>query len=83
VCPLCIRYPYATKENNEWKTFSEACCHYYVATKWNGMNVLFFKYTDEDGNTYVTGKSKGSASLADGTFGSTSVTLDCALSDAT
>lgn len=64
-----LKYPYATKENNEWKTFSEACCHYYVATKWNGMNVLFFKYTDEDGNTYVTGKSKGSASLADGTFG--------------
>jgi hypothetical protein len=35
------------------------------------MNVLFFKYADEEGTTYVTGKSKGSSSLADGTFGST------------
>jgi len=64
------RYPYSNKKSGHWKSFSNGCDKYYIANKWNGMNILFFKYTDSQGRIFVTGKSKGSPTIIDTDFGS-------------
>lgn len=42
-----------------------SCTHAYIATKWNGTNVTFFKYGDNEGNQYVTAKPRPFATLRD------------------
>jgi predicted kinase len=62
-----LEYPY---ENTSSKKFKQLTADkVYVAEKWNGMNVVFFKYFDAHGNIYITGKSKGTPFLTDGDFG--------------
>jgi predicted kinase len=37
--------------------------------KYNGMNVLFYKYTDKKGKTFISAKSKGTPFLGNSPFG--------------
>lgn len=62
-----LEYPY---ENTNSKKFMQLDAdQVYIAEKWNGMNVAFYKYFDAHGNIYITAKSKGTPFLADGDFG--------------
>lgn len=72
-----LRYPYSDKKAGRWKQSlgGGEAKQYYLANKWNGMNVLFFKYQDNEGRIFVTGKSKGSASIMDMDVGSTISTV--------
>lgn len=45
------------------------CKNVYFSTKWNGMNVLIFKYSDKAGNIFYSAKSKGAAFLHNGNYG--------------
>jgi hypothetical protein len=42
---------------------------YFLSEKWNGMNVLVFKYEDAGGCTRLSAKSKGAPFLTDGGYG--------------
>mmetsp|Transcript_3541 Transcript_3541/g.10986 ORF Transcript_3541/g.10986 Transcript_3541/m.10986 type:complete len:587 (+) Transcript_3541:75-1835(+) len=42
---------------------------YLLMEKWNGMNVLVFKYHDADGKVRISAKSKGAPFLTDGGYG--------------
>lgn len=74
-----LAYPYRSDENT-YKDFPKECVSYFLSEKWlaasnivmffaktlcrNGINVLFFKYSDAQNRTFVSAKSKGSAFLA-------------------
>lgn len=60
-------YPYQSTETTEFIDFSEFTdvSSYYFGNKWDGTNVLFFRYTDADGNEFVSAKTKGTAFIGD------------------
>lgn len=72
-----LRYPYtekswATKKTQlpEYSQNHPADSHQYLLlTKWNGANILFFKYRDHRGDIRISAKSKGSATLANSQYG--------------
>nr|CAG4716680.1 unnamed protein product [Naegleria fowleri] len=41
----------------------------HIFTRWNGTNILFFKYSDNSGQLFISAKTKGSATLSDTQFG--------------
>eukprot|EP01119_Soliformovum_irregulare_P012397 TRINITY_DN3218_c3_g1_i1.p1 TRINITY_DN3218_c3_g1~~TRINITY_DN3218_c3_g1_i1.p1 ORF type:complete len:302 (-),score=77.31 TRINITY_DN3218_c3_g1_i1:90-995(-) len=45
--------------------FDQIC----FTTKWNGTNILFFKYHGAQGETYISAKTRGTAFLEDGASG--------------
>ena len=60
-------YPYRSTEATDFLDFAtiadaRSC---FFGNKWDGTNVLFFRYTDADGNVFISGKTKGSAFLND------------------
>lgn len=62
-----LQYPYESTSSRKFlKLKADAV---WVSEKWNGMNVVFYKYFDAFGELYITGKSKGTAFLSDGDFG--------------
>lgn len=62
-----LAYPY--KEGTTELIDFPSAAAFYMATKWNGTNVLFYKYYDSNNNMFITAKTKGTAVLRDGTFG--------------
>lgn len=62
--PCRLAYPYK-KDSTEYKDLSPETKTYVLANKWNGMNILFYKYSDASGREYVTAKSKGSPFITD------------------
>jgi hypothetical protein len=40
---------------NSFKNTKKFC----FTTKWNGTNILFYKYQDKEGNYFFTAKTKG------------------------
>lgn len=62
-----LAYPYK-KDSTEYKDLSPDTKTYVLANKWNGMNILFFKYSDAAGREYISAKSKGSAFLSDSAY---------------
>jgi hypothetical protein len=66
-----LHYPYKNYETYEWKNFNvsnkdkENGCldHVVISNKWNGTNILFFIYKDENNRVYLSAKTKGKAFL--------------------
>ena len=63
-----LAYPYKPNSTTEYAEFPN-CSHFYIADKWNGTNILFYKYYDSLGNLFITAKTKGTAIVKDGDFG--------------
>lgn len=59
-----LEYPYKNPSTRDWIDKPKATA-YYLANKWNGMNVLFYKYFDAHGTMFITAKSKGTPFLSD------------------
>jgi len=66
-----LRYAYNKNFNDYVDVFEneENIASYYLSEKWNGTNILLFKYHDKDGNEYISGKTKGMPTLTDSDFG--------------
>lgn len=65
-----LAYPYKDHESTEYLDFFQFNPRwFFLAEKWNGMNVLFFKYKDADGKELISAKSKGAPFLGDGEYG--------------
>eukprot|EP01085_Mycamoeba_gemmipara_P005530 Mycagemm_TRINITY_DN8364_c0_g1::TRINITY_DN8364_c0_g1_i2::g.5530::m.5530 type:complete len:479 gc:universal TRINITY_DN8364_c0_g1_i2:200-1636(+) len=66
-----LAYPYQSTEAAEFLDFSQftdaSSC--YFGNKWDGTNVLFFRYADADGNEFISAKTKGTAFLSDSQHG--------------
>jgi len=62
-----LLYPY--KDFETYELTVPECAQYFWANKWNGMNVLIFKYKDANNNIFVSAKSKGAPFLSDSQFG--------------
>lgn len=62
-----LAYPY--KDNTEEYMELPNARYYTLDEKWNGTNILFFKYHDSAGNLHITAKTKGAPILRDGEFG--------------
>jgi len=60
-------YPY--KDYDDYTFDVPPCDQYFLTTKWNGMNVLVFKYEDASGNPYYSAKSKGLPFLGNTKYG--------------
>jgi len=69
-----LAYPY-TKAGYDTQTYKSMirlegkCASYLISTKWNGTNVLIYKYTDDNGKVYVSAKSKGGVFIHNTQFG--------------
>jgi predicted phosphohydrolase/predicted kinase len=63
-----LEYPYINNSSTEYKKFKDYKWAY-LAEKWNGMNVLFYRYFDANNVMYITAKSKGTAFLGDSEVG--------------
>ncbi|EFC39643.1 predicted protein [Naegleria gruberi] len=66
-----LKYAYNKSFDNYVEKFEEEekIDSYYISEKWNGTNILLFKYHDKDGNEYISGKTKGMPTLTDTDFG--------------
>lgn len=64
-----LRYPYKNESTREFKTDFPTAAKVVFGEKWNGMNVLAFRYEDALGKAYVSYKSKGTPFLSDGEHG--------------
>jgi hypothetical protein len=66
-----IYYPIKQGTSEPLDTFDgeKIISKYYFNKKWDGVNIVFYKYFDVSGKQYVTGKTKGSAILNDCEFG--------------
>lgn len=62
-----LAYPYE-EGKTEYKELPKAK-YYFLANKWNGTNVLFYKYYDSAGQLFITAKTKGTATIKDSEFG--------------
>jgi hypothetical protein len=63
-----LAYPYKP-DSTDLMDFSNKVVKYYFAEKWNGMNVLFYKYVDNHGQVCITAKSKGTPFIGDSDVG--------------
>ena len=63
-----LAYPY-TDESTKREYKEVDADSYYIAEKWNGMNVSFFKYKDATGKQFISAKSKGAPFLSDSDIG--------------
>lgn len=71
-----LAYPYKSHSCRNWMDFPKHTVAV-VCEKWNGMNVLFYKYEDVYGNMFYTAKSKGTPFLSDTSVGNfLSLTLE-------
>ena len=59
-----LDYPYQDVSSTDYKSLPENTERIHIADKWNGTNILFYKYSDDKGNVFVTGKTKGTAVLS-------------------
>lgn len=62
-----LAYPYKDFENFEFNL--PQCNQVYVGNKWNGMNLLIYKYHDSNGESFLTAKSKGIPFLKNSNYG--------------
>ena len=62
-----LAYPY--KEGTETYDEFPKAKYYYLSEKWNGVNILFYKYYDSNGEMFITAKTKGTAVAKDSEFG--------------
>jgi predicted kinase len=70
-----LAYPYKDA-TNEYMDFPKAKW-YYLAEKWNGTNILFYKYYDSKGQMFISAKTKGTATLKNSEYGAfLSLTLE-------
>lgn len=59
-----LDYPYTDQsDKREYKEI--VADKYMLANKWNGMNVMFYKYKNATGKQFITAKSKGTPFLSD------------------
>lgn len=64
-----LQYPY--DDNSVIRRYKNLEAQYiYLANKWDGTNILFYKYYDNFDNVRVTAKSRGTPFVHNGTFGS-------------
>ncbi|KAG2387965.1 hypothetical protein C9374_000815 [Naegleria lovaniensis] len=70
-CTPKLRYAYNKDFTDFVDTFEheERISSYYLSEKWNGTNILLFKYHDAEGNEFISGKTKGMPTLTDSNFG--------------
>jgi predicted kinase len=59
-----LEYPYVDQSDNRLYKDIDAY-KYMIANKWNGMNVMFYRYIDAAGREFFTAKSKGTPFLSD------------------
>jgi tRNA uridine 5-carbamoylmethylation protein Kti12 len=66
-----LHYPYSNYDTYDWKDFQpknakeeDKLDKVVVSNKWNGTNILFFIYSDDQGNIYLSAKTKGRAFLS-------------------
>eukprot|EP00761_Pharyngomonas_kirbyi_P012468 gb/GECH01012495.1/.p1 GENE.gb/GECH01012495.1/~~gb/GECH01012495.1/.p1 ORF type:complete len:552 (+),score=109.91 gb/GECH01012495.1/:1-1656(+) len=64
-----LAYPYNGFGDFTWRSFPDPVQQYVLSNKWNGMNVLFFRYYDAAGTPFISAKSKGTPFLHNGSFG--------------
>ena len=62
-----LQYPYQSTSSKKY--LSLKADQVWISEKWNGMNVLFYKYFDAYGQLYISAKSKGTPFLSDGDYG--------------
>jgi predicted phosphohydrolase/predicted kinase len=63
-----LAYPYKSYGCKDYKDVVDYE-HVYFAEKWNGMNVLFYKYLNAENTVFMTAKSKGRPFLNDSSIG--------------
>lgn len=63
-----LAYPYKRKNGREYIEFPKDK-KWIVTEKYNGVNILFFKYTDLDGKTCISAKTKMAPFLSDNDLG--------------
>jgi len=64
-----LEYPYKDQsDNREYKELT-GFEDFLFTEKWNGMNVLFYKYLDSTGKEFTTAKSKGTPFISDSEVG--------------
>jgi predicted phosphohydrolase/predicted kinase len=63
-----LAYPYKSYGCKDYKDVVDYE-HVYFAEKWNGMNVLFYKYLNAENTVFMTAKSKGRPFLNDSPMG--------------
>ncbi|KAL9643093.1 hypothetical protein ABK040_003894 [Willaertia magna] len=66
-----LKYAYKRNENEFVDEFEgeNLISSYYLSQKWNGTNILLFKYYDIEGNEFISAKTKGMPTVNDGDFG--------------
>lgn len=68
-----VVYPYKSYDDLSLRDFKDeefnGCTMYYLSNKWNGTNVVVFKYEDAHGNVFVSAKTKGTVFLQDSIHG--------------
>ena len=62
-----LQYPY--KDTTTRQYLNLKADKVWISEKWNGMNVVFYKYFDAHGRIYISAKSKGTPFLSDGDYG--------------
>lgn len=62
-----LAYPY-TNFTSKYAEFPKAK-YYLLMEKWDGTNILFYKYYDSNGDMFITAKTKGTAVLKNSDFG--------------
>jgi len=61
-------YPYVDFDDYKIINF-KGCSKYYLMNKWNGMNILLYKYSDDNGNQFISAKSKGTPFIGNSQYG--------------
>lgn len=67
-----VYYPFKTGTNEFIDNFiheNKPISKVFFNKKWDGVNIIFYKYFDSKGNQFITSKTKGSAILNDCEFG--------------
>ncbi|KAG2378678.1 hypothetical protein C9374_007826 [Naegleria lovaniensis] len=68
IVPKKKKVPGSCKYKSSFQT-DDNIVAFALTNKWNGTNILFFKYYDNSGQMFVSAKTKGSATLSDTQFG--------------
>lgn len=63
-----LEYPYINSHSRELLNFDNVEM-FVMMDKWNGMNVFFYKYFDNNGTMFITAKTKGTPTLTDSEYG--------------
>lgn len=65
-----LQYPYKNVGSTDLINFkNQKISQVYISEKWNGMNILFYKYFDDKGNEVTSVKSKGTSFVSNSEVG--------------